>query len=436
MGDGLRSAVCAMTDSEERLLPAVAVVPAPAAIPSPVRVEGFLNADFGRYWSASLSAHMAFQMQTIVLGWHVLERTDSAFWVGLVAGAYSLPMLLFAPLAGVLADQTRRQTLAATSLLVGALAVLGLAALAALHVDVPWHVVALSFLVGAGFTIYGPARLALLPNLLPAGALLRASTFEYSSTRFVGFLGPVIAGLVIDVLGTARTLILQGALFVTAAALYLTTGRKVGAPQRGEGARFRWLGSVGDAVRHLRSDPPLLALFMMSLVVVPVGMAYLKLMPVFARDVLGTGAAGLGTLVGITSLGTAMSSFVIAVRGDRFRKGRAVLWAATAYGVSLVALSLSRDVVAAVVALLVLGLLSGVFLTLTNVLLQSRANDAVRGRLMALYGMVWGTVPFVTLIAGIVAERVGIAVVFGGLGAACTAACLVMAARWPALKEL
>ena len=159
-------------------------------------------------------------------------------------------------------------------------------------------------------------------------------------------------------------------------------------------------------------------------------------MPVFARDVLGTGAAGLGTLVGITSLGTAMSSFVIAVRGDRFRKGRAVLWAATAYGVSLVALSLSRDVVAAVVALLVLGLLSGVFLTLTNVLLQSRANDAVRGRLMALYGMVWGTVPFVTLIAGIVAERVGIAVVFGGLGAACTAACLVMAARWPALKEL
>jgi MFS family permease len=425
-----------MTGRDDRSAEVPAVVPAPVAPDRPVREGSFFNPDFRRYWSASLAAHMAFQMQTIVLGWHVLERTDSALWVGLVAGAYSLPMLVFAPFAGVLADHTRRQTLAATALAGGSLAVLGLAGLVALHVDVPWHVVALSFMVGAGFTIYGPARLALLPNLLPPKALLRASTLEYSSTRFVGFLGPAIAGLFIEVFGTARTLVFQGVLFVVAAALYLTTGRSIAAPVNDDPARFRWLSSVGDALRYLRTDPPLLALFMMSLVIVPVGMAYVKLMPVFARDVLGTGAVGLGSLVGITSLGTAVSGFAIAARGDRFRKGRAVLIAATAYGLSLIALASSRDVAVAVGILFVLGLLSGVFLTLTNVLLQSRASDAVRGRLMALYGMVWGSVPFVTLAAGVLAEVVGIAPVFAGLGALSAAACLVMAARWPALKEL
>lgn len=396
----------------------------------------FLTPDYQLYWSASLVTHMAFQMQTVVLGWHVLERTDSALWVGMVGGAYGIPMLLLAPLVGVLADQSRRQRLIAIALTIAAGAGGFIALLTALHLDAPWHMVAITLIIGSGFTLYAPARLALLPNLLPRWALLRASTIEYSSTRVAGFFGPASAGVLVDLIGTWQTLLVLVGFFLVGVCLFLHTGRNVPNPSPVVDGGFRPLHGVRDAWCYLRTDPPLFALFLLGMIVVPLGMAYMKLLPVFARDVFGTGASALGVMVGVVSLGTAFSGFAIAIIGDRFRKGRAVLIAAISYGATLMALGFNRNFLLAMVLLLVLGLLAGVFLTLTNVLLQSRAQDHVRGRVMALYGMVWGSVPLFTLVAGAFAEQIGVALTIAATGALCAAACLAMALRGSALRFL
>lgn len=395
----------------------------------------FVTSDYRRYWTGSMATHMAFQMQTVVLGWYVLERTDSAFWVGMVAGAHGLPMLLLGAVVGTLADQAKRQTLIAVALGTAAVTLTGLAMMTALALDDPWHLVVVAMLLGSCFTLYAPARLALLPNLLPPGALLRASTVEYSSTRVVGFLGPALAGVLLDAAGVWRTLLFQVGVFLLAAAIFVRTGRGI-VPLAPAPSGFRPLRGAIDALAYLRRDPPLFALFVLGAVTVPVGMAYLKLLPVLARDTLGAGAAALGTMVGVVSLGTALSGFVLAAVGDRYRKGRAVVWTALVHGLALIGLAASRDVATATVMLLVLGLLAGVFLTLTNVLLQSRTDDRVRGRVMALYGMVWGTVPLVTFVAGMVAERTGAAPVIAAMGTLCAAACVVTLLRGSALRSL
>ena len=398
--------------------------------------ESFLTRDYRRYFVASLSAHTAFQMQMVVIGWHVLERTDSAVWVGVVAGAYSLPMLLLAALVGALADRSRRQTIIVGALAVGAITITLVSLLIARDIDAPWHLLIASFVLGATFTFYAPARLALLPNLLPSGALLRASTVEYASTRVVGFFGPLAAGALVEATGVARTLLLQSGLFVLALFVYANTGRHiVTIPDPTKGA-IKVLRGIRDALSSLRTDRPLFALFVLSVLVVPIGMAYLKLLPVFARDVVGAGPTVLGAMVGVVSFGTAVSGFALAALGHRLRKGPAVLISSLAYSGVLVVLSTTRDVPTAMAALAALGLLAGVFLTLTNVLLQSRVVDTVRGRIMAIYGMVWGLVPMVTFVAGVAAERFGVAPVIGGLGTLCALCCVAVAVRNPVLMDL
>ena len=167
---------------------------------------------------------------------------------------------------------------------------------------------------------------------------------------------------------------------------------------------------------------------------VPIGMSYQKLMPVFARDALGAGASTLGLMVGVSSLGAALIGFAIAAVEDGFRKGRVLLLSSTMFGCVLVIFAFSRQILLALLLLLVLGLLAGVYLTLNTVVFQSRPPDMLRGRVMSVWGMVWGLTPFATLAVGAVAERWGVTTALVMSGAAwvmfCTGMALVRSSLW------
>jgi MFS family permease len=401
--------------------------------------DSFRYQEYRRYWTGSVITQMAFQMQLVVLGWQILEATNSALWVGFVAFAYGSPLFILSPLTGVLADRGRRQLIAALALVVAALSLLALGILTATGAVQAWHIIVVAFLTGSTFTFYSPARLALLPNLIPGGMLLKASTVEYSSTRLMGFVGPILAGVLVDWLGIWPTLAVHVLPFTLAALLFIRTGRDVPQPvteSQGEGEGGGFLRSMREAVEYLRRDPPLMALVVIGLVIVPVGLTHLKLLPVFARDALGGGASLLGLLVGMSNLGGATAGFAMAALEERFDKGRAAMLSSTVLGVALVAFAFSRQPLLAVALMYLVGLLSGVFLTLSTVLFQSRAPDAVRGRLMSVWGMVWGLLPFAALLGGAVAEQWGVTMAIAGSGVICTVFCLGMSATGARLKEL
>ena len=177
---------------------------------------------------------------------------------------------------------------------------------------------------------------------------------------------------------------------------------------------------------YLRQDKPLLALTILGLIFVPLGMPYLKLMPVFVRDNLDGSSSLLGLIVGGASLGTALAGLSIAALGDIAHKGYVVLTASTIFGIGLATFAFVRHPFVAVALIFIIGALSGAYLTISNVLLLTQSPDNLRGRVMGMWGMVWGLVPLTTLITGAAVEHWGISAVFVFLGSVVAAACVLM----------
>lgn len=380
-------------------------------------------------------AMVTFRIQDVALGWQMLEETDSSFLLGLVVFAYGLPLLVCGPFSGLLADRVDRQLVISGALAAAALASVGLALLIFLDRIAAWQIIIVSLLLGTAFAVYAPARLALLPETVPCGALVEASTVEYSSTRVMGFFGPMVAGFLIDAGGTGLALVLQACLFILAALVFRQAEPAESREPPGT-ARTDREGGFLDGIVYIREHGPLSALVLTGLVLVPFGMLYNKLMPVFVRDVLEGDASVLGLMLGASSLGTALAGFLIAAAGEDLPKGRVLLLSGGTFGCGLVVLAFSSHVLGAMVLLFVVGLLVGSYLTLSNVLLQSLPPDSLRGRVMSIWGMVWGTLPFVSLAAGAAADSWGVKAIISGSGVICAVFSLGMALFDPRLNEL
>jgi MFS family permease len=187
----------------------------------------------------------------------------------------------------------------------------------------------------------------------------------------------------------------------------------------GAGASRNVFDGLRDVLTYLRNDPPLFALMALGVAIVPVGMTYSKLMQVFVRDVLGAGPTLLGLVLGLSGLGSAVSGFTLAAIGNISSRGRAALFSSAAFGVGLIIFSLTRQPWTSLVVMFGVGLVSGVYLTLSNVIFQSQTPDGLRGRVMSVWSMVWGLIPFTSLALGALAERWNVSGVIGLSGVIC-----------------
>lgn len=402
--------------------------------------DSFRYAGFRRFWTASVTVQTSFRMGDVVLAWQILEATDSALYVGWLAFTSGLPLLVVSPFAGVLADRVKRQHMLLGAMLVGAATLGILAALTASGRLLPWHVLAAAFVKGTAFSLYAPARLALMPTLIPRAALPKASAVEYASARLAGFFGPIVAGVVLGLLGMVPALGAQAALFLVAGVLFarLGPGQEDGIEVAvGPGPPGNLVQGLAEANRYLRlQNRPLLALLGLNLVMVSFGMSYAKLIPVYVRDVLGAGPETVGLLLGATSLAGALAGFSLGARREVPQKGRLAWVTVGLFGVVLVGFSAAGSLGPALLLGVVLGLLSGTYLTLTHVLFHSRSPDRLRGRMMSYISMVWGIAPFAHLGGGAVAEVWGVSAALAVAGGVCAVAATAFGMGRSRLREL
>jgi MFS family permease len=392
--------------------------------------------EYRSLYAGSMIAQLVFRMQDVVLAWQMLQLTGSPFWVGMVAFATNLPLLIWSPFTGTLADRFRRQNVLAVALGGSALSIVGLSLFTALGTASSWHIVLTAFVCGTGFILYSPARLALLPSTVPGNWYLSASTVEYSSTRLVGFLAAVSAGLLLERAGVAAALLVEAGLLLLGIVAFLQINGGLPGRQAGGLASIHFISSMREALAHIRADRPLWALAALGLFMAPIGMIYQKMMSVFARDALGAGPSTLGWLLGLSSLGAATAGLSLAGIGDRFSRGKALLVASAILSSGIILFAFCRETSVALAMALGMGLAAGVYLTLSNVLFQTRPPDELRGRVVAAWSMIWGVVPFTTLLAGALAERWGVVAVVAASGGLCLALTLCMALFAPRLREL
>ncbi len=383
---------------------------------------------FRRLWFGALAASIGQWMQQVSLGWLALTLTDSPSFVGWVTFAAGMPFLVVAPLGGAVIDRVDRRRLL--------LMCQALAALLAITVatDVlggwvrAWHLPLVAFANGSLQAVLAPTQQSLVPALVARADLTNAIGLTSAGQNMTRIVGPSLAGAVIGWGGVGPAFLIQAAALGAAFAMV----SKISFPKRGGTAGPR---GAFDGIRLIFARPELRGLFLLACIPTLFVFPYVHLLPVFARDVLRIGASGLGLLMAASGAGAVVGSLLVAARRSA-GTGRAVLTLAVGYGGVVAAIALSPSVWLSLPLLFCAGLMGSSFMSTSNVLLQHRIGDEVRGRVMGAYLLTFGLMPLGVLPMGLAAGRFGAptAVATGAIASSALVACLGLRSR--ALREL
>ena len=372
-------------------------------------------------------------MQSIALGWLVLEITNSPFAVGLTQALRSLGVLLFTLYGGVVADRVDKRRLIVWTQALQMLEALALAALVWAGRVTTWQVMVLAVFFGIVNAFDIPGRQAFIAELVGTDDLMNAIALNSSMFNAARIVGPAVAGVVIGAAGVGMCFLLNGVSYIAVIAGLLAMRLP---PFVSDGAATSAGEGVRQAIAFIRGDARVSALVVLVAVFSVLGFPFIVLMPVVARDVLHTDARGYGVLMAAVGVGAMLGALGLAIRGRGVRKGAALLDGGAAFGALLVLFAAVRSVGVALVLLALAGCAMIVTTALANTMLQTLVPNELRGRVMAFYAFVFvGMAPLGAFQAGLVAEHTGapFAIALGGIG--CLIGAALVAWRVPALRR-
>ena len=337
-------------------------------------------------------------MQTMAVGWLSLQLSDSAFVVGVVASVGAIPIVLFSMHAGAFVDHGDKLRLVRVtqSILLAQAAVLWLVTITGV-VSIP-ILLGLAFVQGLCSAVEIPARQSMIIQLVGRDDLQPAIALNSSGFNLARVIGPAIGGLVIARFGIAWCFGLNALSFV--AVLWGLLRIKLPVPAMTNSVRLSVTGvhellerssaGAAEGLRHLAKPGPvrdLLALVTMGAVL---GGPFLTIMPVIARDQLGLGAGGYGTLLATVGVGGLLGALLVAGPiSHAANKGRVLMTAGLAFPTLLLGFAYTTTLAMAYVLLFATGLAMITFNALSNGVLQLLVEEKYRGRLMAFYSLVF-----------------------------------------------
>lgn len=378
--------------------------------------------EFRRFFAAQMLSQVGSWMQTVAQSWLVLQLTNSAFKLGLLGTLQFSPVLLFSVFAGAAADRLPKRriliatqaTLAVQALLLGVLAGTG-------RVEY-WHVGALGLVLGFANVIDMPARQSFIAELVGREDLVNAVALNSAAFNAARIVGPAIAGVLIGRFGVMPAFVLNslGFLVVIVALVRL---RSEGRPVARGGSV---LAEVGEGMRYALRTPRMRLMLGLLLVVSLAVFNFTVYVPLLARNVLHLGAEGFGFLM--ASLGVGAVSGALALGSQRRSQPPVpVMFGAAAIACGgLTAMTAVRHVWVAVPMLFVIGFFGILLVAGCNTAMQLAAPDAMRGRVMSFYALIWGGVfPIGAFLVGWISEGWGVPrafLVMGGFGVVALAA--------------
>jgi MFS family permease len=382
--------------------------------------------DFRRLWIATFASNVGTWMQNVALGAFAYRQSHSASFVALIGFAQLGPLLVLAPVGGLLADIVdRRRLLVLTNfeqlLFSGALAIVAATAHPSRSL-----LVAVVVAIGIGNALTGPPLSSLLPNLVPRPDLPGAIALQSVQMNLSRVLGPAIGGLLLPVIHASGVFALNAAtyLFAVAGALLI---RPVRQPRLTESSGLsRLFGGVAVA----RQDPLVRSVLLTIAAISFFCLPFIGLMPVVAAQNLHLDVTSLayGLLYACFGLGAAFGAIAVGSVLVGQRRQTVIVAGLVMFGMALLAFAMLRNAAAAYPVVFLVGLFYFATVTSLSTRLQEHLSDEVRGRVMALYMMSFGgTVPLGLLVAGPIASATSVSAV---LVAGAIAACLLAGCLW------
>ena len=323
---------------------------------------------------------IAFQMRQITNLYVIWDITNSPLSLGLLGFFQFGPMLFLVFIGGSIADIVDRRTLliltqSGNFLLAGVLAALMLTD----SIQV-WHIYATTLVTSAVNTFEGPARMAMLPRLVPRTYLMNAITLNQAARHAAMLIGPAIGGLLIGLVGVGWTYATVCFVFIpTVGALFLV---KAMPPGDSGGRRRMDVKSMLEGFRFVFGTRVILAMILLDIVAM-LFTNHRGLVPVF-KDILETGTFGYGLLFSAPAVGFLLGSAALLIAGDFKHKGLVVAASYAAYLASMAMFALSRNYVLSLAALTLVGATDGIGAVMRSTILQMAVPDDIRGRATAV----------------------------------------------------
>jgi len=374
-------------------------------------------------------------MQQIAMSWLAYRLTHSALLLGVIGFTSRIPTFLLASLAGVLADRWNRHRILVITQTLSMVQAMILAILVLTETVAVWHIISLSLLLGLINALDIPARQSFVVDMIERREDLgNAIALNSSIVNGARLIGPSIAGILIATLGEGMCFFINGLSFI--AVIMALLAMKI-APKQREMQSWQVFQRLKEGFSYAFGFAPIRSVLLLLALVSLMGMPYTVLMPIFAENILHGGPKALGFLMGATGVGAIVGSIYLASRKSVLGLGRIIVISSNLFGVGLIAFSLSRFFWLSLLFMLLTGFGMMVQMASSNTVLQTIVEEDKRGRVMSFYTMAFmGMVPFGSLLAGSLANKIGApnTVMIGGV--ACILGSLIFAKLLPSLRKI
>ena len=378
--------------------------PPATSVHLPGTFRAFRDRNYRLLWPANLLAYSSRWMQMTLLGWLVLELTDSALRVALVGVFAMAPMLLLGLVGGMLADVVdRRRMLMGVHAMTFA-AALVMSVLLWTGEERFWHAYVVILVAGIGWSFDMPARRSLFHDLFGRSGVTNAVALDSMGQSVSMMAGPALGGGLIAVLGVKGGYLAVTAFLLTS--LVLINRLRLTSPQSRRSRPGGAVPSLADGLRYVIGNQTLRATVLVTLAMNVLMFPYVNLIPVIARDVLHVGPGLMGLLQSAAGLGAAIGAVSIASWLSLRYHGRVYLGGAAVSCVAVLFFSFSQWYAVSFPLLLLVGLGTSGFSTMQSTIVMLTADEDMRGKALGVITIAIGTAPLGALALGVMAERI------------------------------
>jgi MFS family permease len=370
-------------------------------------MEALKNSNYVRFWSTFTISMTGAWVRITAMGVLVYDLTGDPFKLGLMSFAQAVPELIAGPIAGAYLDRVdRRKVIVATQLLALVATALLTVLVFAETVEF-WHLLTIGALLGlvAGFD--WPARLALVPSLVPRRELQSAIALNMAGFNGARIIGPTIAGWTIAGLGVAACFAFTTIAILPMLLIVMTL--TVVRPRVAHAAdAAKPLTMLKEGYRYIWRTPRIRGLLSVDIIPIALGMSYSTMAPAIAQDVLDLPDGGLGWLLGAVGVGSLIGTIAVALLAGARHRGKIVIAAVAAFGVMVAAFGISSHPWISFPVAFLIGMVWAIYSTMGDTLVQTNVDEDYRGRVVSVQSMLWGLTPIGGLLAGFLATLINV----------------------------
>jgi MFS family permease len=384
-------------ESDERFAP-LHLDPPDASVKSfPKIIQALRNPNFRLFWGGNFLSNIGTWMQNVAQGWLILDLTHSAFWLGVVGFAGSIPFLFITLFGGVVADRVNKRKLLLTTQSAMMLLAFLLAGLTFVHRINVWGILAIAFFNGVAMAMNAPSYQALVPQLIEREDLTNAIALNSAQFNMSRILGPTLGGYAMALIGVAGNFFLNGISFLAV----LVALVRIKYPEDLKEQHASMMRSLVDGFKYLHSQAQMRVLVWMIAAGSLFGIPFITFIPYFARIQLHTDESGLGWLMAFSGAGAVMGAVTVAAFGKIHHRGYVIAISGIFFFSAIIGVCYSLNFHLSAALLLLEGYSAIMMISSVNIGIQQLSSNEMRGRVMSIYATCFlGLPPLGSLLAG------------------------------------